>query len=112
MVFRITERAQRDQTIEHRRINRGEAVAPLTDSFQHPALRFFKRAFAHRTNLKRMQNLQDIGDPKEKISPSPKALAARQTQIALLGADRIELVQLFVARQGPRRLKMVEDRER
>ena len=32
--------------------------------------------------------------------------------IALLGADRIELVQLFVARQCPRRFEMVNDCER
>src|SRR5438270_8727070 len=103
MIFGITENAKRDQTIEHRRINCGESVTPLPDSLEHPAFRFLERAFAHRANLKRMQNLQNIVEPEKEISPGPKFFAAGQTQVALFGADWIQLVKLLVARQRPGR---------
>ena len=52
---RITERAQCDQTVQHRRKDCREAIASLADALQHPALRFFKCAPAHRPKLQRMQ---------------------------------------------------------
>src|SRR5215475_9414855 len=112
MIFGITENAERDQTIQHRRINRGQPVTPLSDSFEHPTLGFLERAFARRTNAQRMQNMKDIVDAEEEISPRPKLFAARQPQVALLGTDRIKLVQLLIARQRPGWFEMVDDRER
>ncbi len=111
VIFRITENAQRDQTIEHRRKDCGQTVAALADSLQHPALRFFERAFARWTDPQWVQDFQNIVEAKEKIAPGPKAFASWQPQIALFGTERIKLVQLLVARQRARRFEMVYDGE-
>ena len=93
----ITERAQRDQGVEHCRKNCCEAITPLADSLDHPALRLFEGALPHRVKTKRMKKLEDIIDAQEKITPGEKALVAWQSKILMLGAERIEFMQLFVA---------------
>ena len=108
----IAQRAQRDQTIQHRRKNSGETVTAFADALQHPTLRFLQCAFAHGTESKRMNQFQKIIDAQKQIAPGPETLAARQTEILVLSAERIELVQLFHARQFARRLEMIDDRER
>src|SRR5204862_5980475 len=45
--FRITEGAQGDQTVEHRRKDRRQAITAFANAFEHPSLRFFKRAPTH-----------------------------------------------------------------
>src|SRR5262249_20480574 len=59
-----------------------------------------------------MQNFQYVIKTEKEISPGPEAFAARQAEIALFGAKRIELVQLLVTGQRTRRFEMVDDRER
>src|SRR5204863_9976257 len=51
-------------------------------------------------------------EAEEEISPGPKFLAARQTQVGLLRADWIQFVKLFVARERPGRFEMIDDGER
>src|SRR3982074_3323710 len=109
MLFRITKNAQRDQTIEHCRVNRGETITSLPDSLQHPAFRFLECALTRRAEPQRMQNFQNIVEPEEEITPGPEAFASWQSQIALLGAERVKFVQLFVARQRPGRFEMIDD---
>ena len=59
-----------------------------------------------------MHKLQNVIYAQEKIAPGEETLVARQTKILVLGAERIKLVQLFVAGQRARRLEMIDDRER
>src|SRR6266571_9499944 len=49
--FRITERTQSDETIEHGGIYGRESVTPLANSLEHPTLRFLECALANRTKL-------------------------------------------------------------
>src|SRR5947207_13263652 len=96
MILRITENAERDQTVQHRRINCCQSVAALADSLEHPTLGFLERALSRGTEAKLMQDFQNVIETKKEIAPGPKTLAPRQTQIALLGADRIKFVKLFI----------------
>ena len=96
--FRIAQRTQRDQTIQHRRKHRREAIAALTNALEHPALGFFERAPPQRANPKRLQKLQNIIESQKEIAPRPEGFTAGQTQIALLGTERVEFMQLLFAR--------------
>src|SRR6266404_9259457 len=105
----ITEHAQSNHAVQHRWIHGREAIAALTDPLKHPPLRFFERTAAQRTKLKWMQEFHNIFDSQKEIAPSPEAFAAGETQVSLLGAERIELVQLLFARQNASRFEMVDD---
>src|SRR5438046_9757169 len=108
----ITEHAQSNQTVQHRGINRCEAVTALTDPLKHPPLRFFDRTAAQRTKLKWMQEFHNIFDSQKEIPPSPEAFAAGETQVSLFGAERGEFVQLCFAGQNASGFEMVDDRHR
>src|SRR6266446_2396204 len=58
-----------------------------------------------------MQNFQNVVEAKEKIAPGPETFASWQPQVALLGAERIKFVQLFVPRQRAGWFEMIDDRE-
>ena len=81
MFFRIIERAQGDDGVEHRRENRGEPVAPLPDALDHPAFRFFQRPLRKSATVHRLEQLQGAIGAQEKISPGQGALIARQSEI-------------------------------
>src|SRR5207247_9078501 len=89
-----------------------EAIAARADALQHPALCFFKGAPPQRANSKRAQELKNVVKPKKEIPPGPERFAAGQAQIALLGADGIEFVQLLFAGQNASWLEMVNDGQR
>src|SRR5207244_9675360 len=86
----ITEHAQSNQAVQHRGINRREAVTALTDPLKHPPLRFFERTAAQRTKLKRMQEFHNIFDWQKEMAPSLEASAAgvrEATSIASCGVE-------------------------
>ena len=87
-------------------------IAAFADPLQHPALCFFKGAPSQRANSKGAQEFKNVIEPKKEIAPGPKGLTAGQPQIALLGAERIEFVQLLFARQNSSRFEMVNNRQR
>jgi hypothetical protein len=62
-----------------------------------------------RQTIEELENT--IGAQKE-ISPGQPARIARQSKILVLGADRIQLVQLLFFGQLARRFEMIDDRER
>src|SRR2546423_1320592 len=108
MAGRITESAQSDERIQHRRENGREPVTPLADSLQHPALRFFERALPHRAPAEFRNDFEPMVRAQEKISPGEEARIAREREILVLGAERIQLVKLFHPGQFPRRLEMID----
>src|SRR6266487_5959074 len=102
----ITEHAQSNHAVQHRGINRCEAVTALTDPLKHPPLRFFERTAAQRTKLKWMQEFHNIFTSQKEMAPSQKPFAAAETQVSLFGAERVEFVQWFFARQNASRFAM------
>src|SRR5712692_6097366 len=110
--FGIAERSQCNQTVQHRWIHRGEAVTAFANPFNHPALRFFERAPAHRAKPQWTQEFQKVIDSQKEIAPCPELFAARKAQIGLLGAQRVKLVELLFAGQNASWLEMVYDSQR
>src|SRR5689334_5483322 len=98
----VTEDAQCNHAIQHCWINGGEAIAAFTNSFNHPAFRCLKRAPSQRPNAKRPQEFEHVVDSQKEIAPCPELVTPWQPQIALLGAERVKLVQLLFTRQNPR----------
>src|SRR5213594_654368 len=107
--LRVTQCAQGDQRVQHRWKHRCEPIAAFADAFKHPPLRFFERTPAQRAKPKWMQEFQNIFNAEKEIAPRPELFAARKPQIALLCADRIELVQLLFARQNASWFEMIDD---
>src|SRR6266446_7581192 len=110
--LRVTQRTQGNQRVQHRWKDRGETVTSLADAFEHPALGCLQRTPSQRTNAQRLQKFEGIIESEKEIAPRPELFAARKPQIALLGAERIELMQLFFARKNPTRLEVIDDGER
>src|SRR5205085_11361888 len=95
MARRITQGTQRDERVQHCRKNGREPVAPLADPFQHPALGFLERAFAHRTPAESRNDLEPVIGAQEKIPPGEETRVAWGREILVLGAERIQLVELL-----------------
>src|SRR5262249_60948186 len=100
-----------NHAIQHCRIDGGQPIAAFPNSFNHPALRYFKRAPPQMTNAKWLEKFQGVIEAKKEIAPGPKLLTTRQPQIGLLSPQRIELVQLLVPGQNARGLEMINDTE-
>ena len=71
MIVRIAQGFQRDERIEHRRENRGQAVRAF-ESFQHPLLGLLQGAFAEGMNAVFREPFGELVQPiqpEEKIAP-------------------------------------------
>src|SRR4029077_104623 len=89
-----------------------EAIAPLTNPVEHPALRFLQRTPAYRANPKGLQELECVVESQKEIPPGPERFTAGQAQIGLLGTKWIQFVQLLFARQNSSRFEMINNRQR
>src|SRR5206468_4692911 len=67
---------------------------------------------SQQANTKRLQKSQGVIEAKEEIAPRPELLASWQPQISLLGAERIQLMQLLFAGENARRLEMIDNGKR
>src|ERR1700720_3144757 len=65
--LRITESAQRDQAVQHSRKDCRQAIAPLPDPPEYPALRVLQRALAHRSKTQRVQDFQHIVNSEKEV---------------------------------------------
>src|SRR5205085_1599463 len=94
------------------RENRGQPVAPLPDPIDHPALGFFQGALSHRTPTNSRDDLERMIGAQKKVPPGEETRIARQSEILVLGPERIKLVELLHPGEFASRLEVIDDRER
>src|SRR2546426_9685308 len=92
MVITKTERAQRDDRVEHGRENRRQTIRTLK-TFQHPALSLAQGKLAEWSEAGPLDDLQKPIHPQEKISKCEPSRVARQPEVAFViafGGQRVE----------------------
>jgi hypothetical protein len=68
IVERISQAAEGDDRVHHRRINRAQPIAHL-EAFQHPFLRSFQRNRAQRPHVDALKPVHHPVDDKKEIPP-------------------------------------------
>src|SRR5438445_12684133 len=92
MIVRLAQRFESDQRIEHRRENCRQAVASFK-AFEHPPLRLPESQFTEWPEPVLFDPFMKAVEPKQKIAQRKRSRVARQGQIALVIACRIEFIQ-------------------
>ena len=112
IVFGVAQAAQRDDGVQHGRIDGAEAVGHL-QPLQHPLLRLLQRELAQRANVHRFGPVHHAIENEEEIAPGDELLAIpAQTQNRVGAAADEQLVDSLLRRNLLERLLGVDDRQR
>ena len=112
VIFRIAQRLEGDERVQHRGENRSEAVAALAHALGHPPLRAFQREAAPHFPREALEVLEHPVAGEEEVRPAQARAGPSAAQVGVLGADGVELVELLPGGERARGFVVIEDRER
>src|SRR5207248_9245097 len=112
IILRIPKARQRNDRVQHGRINRSQAVR-LLESLQHPLLSLFERDVPQRPDVNALEPVRDAVDREEEVPPAHRLLLIpAQMQVRVLASADEELADAQLLRNLLERLLRANDRQR